>query len=241
MEIPWGQVVGAVSQIAGAAAAAGLSQMDKDKAMQLIQDSTDAYGKIQIPKLKELLLTQQGKSGMSDIKDDPRYRDQQNAADSQLGDIIKSGGLTLSDRAALNALRNRTQQAESQGRNAILNGMAARGTLDSGAQLAAQLQGNQQSANRLATADEATAALESRRAGVRFTATASAETSTTRTMTTAHYIRSRAHMAKCRSFTRHGARWSCRMETEDVRCVSAHEPGTCQSYPAHGSISRSEF
>ncbi len=149
--------IGMVAQLAGTAAGQAASQMDRDEAMRLIKASTDAYGKIQVPKLKELFLSQQGKTGLAGIKDDPRYRDQQNAADSQLNDIISHGGLTLADKAALNAIRNRTARTESAGRNAILGGMAARGTLDSGAQLAAQLQGNQQSANELASADEATA------------------------------------------------------------------------------------
>ncbi len=157
MSFDYGAAIGAATQIVGSLGGQALSQMDKDKAMQLIQDATDAYGKIQVPKLKELILQQQAKSGMSDIQDDPRYRDQQNAADSQLGDIIKGGGLTLADRAALNALRNRTQRAESEGRNAIKGDMERRGTLDSGAMLAMQLQGNQQTANRLAAGDEATA------------------------------------------------------------------------------------
>lgn len=153
----WGAIAGLVAQVAGSAAGNALSQMDKDAAMKLIQDSTDAYGKIQVPKLQQLLLQQQGGTNLAGIKDDPRYRDQQNAADSSLNDIISSGGLTLADKANLNAIRNRSAQTETAGRNAILGGMAARGTLDSGAQLAAQLQGNQQDANGLAAADEATA------------------------------------------------------------------------------------
>lgn len=157
MDVDYGQIAGLVSQIAGAAAGAAASQMDKDAAMKLIQESTDAYGKIQIPKLQQLFLQQQGKSGLADIKEDPRYRDQQTSADTALGDIISSGGLTLADKANLNALRARAQQTASQGRNAILGGMAARGTLDSGAQLASQLQENQQSANSLAASDEAAA------------------------------------------------------------------------------------
>lgn len=153
----FGAIIGLVTQLAGSFAGHAMSQMDRNAAMGLIQQSVDAYGRIQLPKLKELILSQQAKTGLSDIKDDPKYRDQQNAADAQLGDIVDSGGLTLSDKAALNAIRNRTARTESAGRNAITNEMAARGSLDSGSQLAAQLHGNQQSANSLGAADEATA------------------------------------------------------------------------------------
>lgn len=152
-----GDYIGLIAQIAGNAAGQAASQTDKDTAMRLVQESTDAYGKIDVPKLQKLMLSQQGKSGLADIKDDPRYRDEQNAADAQLNDIISGGGLTLADRAAINKIRNASARTESAGRNAITQGMAARGTLDSGAQLAAQLQGNQQTANSLAQADEATA------------------------------------------------------------------------------------
>ncbi len=153
----WGAIIGLVSQVAGSAAGQAASQMDKDAAMRLIQESTDAYGKIQIPKLQQLMLQQQGKTNLAGIQDDPKYRDQENAADAEMGDLIKSGGLTLADKAALNAIRNKTARTESAGRNAILGGMAARGTLDSGSQLAAQLQGNQQSANTLADEDASAA------------------------------------------------------------------------------------
>ncbi len=146
-----------IASVAGNVAGQAASQMDKDAAMKLVQASTDAFGKINVPQLQKLLLSQQGNTNLAGIKDDPTYRDQQTAADSELGNIINSGGLTLSDRAALNAIRNKTARTESAGRNAIEGGMAARGTLDSGAQQATQLQGNQQSANTLAAADEATA------------------------------------------------------------------------------------
>lgn len=147
-----------IAQVGGSAVGQPASQMDRDQAMKLIQAAVDDMGQINVPRLQQLFLQQQGKSELGSIKDDPGYRDQQNAADAQLNDVINSGGLTLADKAALNAIRNKTARTESAGRNAIANDMAARGTLDSGAQLAMQLQGNQQSANSLAAADESAAA-----------------------------------------------------------------------------------
>jgi hypothetical protein len=150
-------IIGLITQLAGSEAGRAASQMDRDSAMRLIQSSLDEYGKISIPKLQQLMLEKVPDTKLAGIQDDPRYRTEQNEADAQLNDIIDSGGLTLADKAALNALRNRTQRAASAGRNAILGQMAARGTLDSGAQLGAQLEENSSSANSLAAADEAAA------------------------------------------------------------------------------------
>ena len=138
--------VALISQIAGSAAGQAASQMDKDQVMALIKSVSDDYGKIDVPKLQTLIGQQQGKTNLAAIKDDPTYRGQQNAADAQLNDVINSGGQTLSDAAALNAIRNKISRTASAGRNAITNGMAARGTLDSGATLAAELSNNQNAA-----------------------------------------------------------------------------------------------
>lgn len=135
-----------IGQLAGAAAGEAASAMDKAEVLALIKSVRDEYGKINVPKLQQLLLQKQGASRLGGIKDDPTYRAQQNSADAQNNDIIASGGLTLADKAALNAIRAKVARTESAGRNAIEQGMAARGALDSGAMLAMQLQGNQQAA-----------------------------------------------------------------------------------------------
>ncbi len=157
-------LVGMIGQLAGSETGAAMGSMDQAQAMALIKASVDAYGKINVPKLQNLMLQQNKNTNLAGIKEDPKYRTQQDAADAQLDDVIRSGGLTLADKAALNAIRNRTAQTESAGRHAIESGMASRGTLDSGAQLAMELQGNQQSANTLAAADESQAAQAQQRA-----------------------------------------------------------------------------
>ena len=153
-----------IGQLAGNATGAAMANMDEQQALALIKSVTDEYGKINVPKLQQLVLQQNKDTQLSNVKDDPTYRTQQNQADAQLDDVINSGGLTLSDKAALNAIRNRSARNEAAGRNAIAGDMAARGTLDSGSQLAMQLQGNQQSANSLAQADESAAAQAQARA-----------------------------------------------------------------------------
>lgn len=145
-----------VAQIAGSAVGEAMSQMDKNEAMRLIRSVSDEYGKIDVPQLQKLVLEKQKDTQLANIKDDPTYRSQQNAADAQLNDVINSGGLTLADRAALNAVRGKVARTESAGRNAITNSMAARGSLDSGAMLAMQLQNNQQGAQSAAEAGENT-------------------------------------------------------------------------------------
>lgn len=138
--------------------------MDKSEAMRLIKSVSDEYGKIDVPKLQDLLLEKQGASKLGGIRDDPTYRGQQNAADAQLNDVINSGGLTLADQASLNQIRAKTARSESAGRHAIESGMAARGSLDSGAQLAMELQGNQQAAESEAAAGADTAGKAQQRA-----------------------------------------------------------------------------
>lgn len=135
-----------LTSILGAAAGEAASAMDKAEVLALIKSVRDDYGKIDVPKLQQLVLQKQGASRLGGIKDDPTYRAHQNAADAQSNDIISSGGLTLADKAALNAIRAKVARTESAGRHAIEQGMASRGALDSGASLAMQLQGNQQAA-----------------------------------------------------------------------------------------------
>lgn len=146
-----------IAAIAGSAAGEAASSMDQGEVMRLIKGVSDEFGRIDVPKLQQLLLQKQSDTRLAGIKDDPTYRAQQNAADAQLNDVIGGGGLTIADRAALNAVRNRTARTASAGRNAILGGMAARGSLDSGAQLAAQLSENQDAAELAAAAGADTA------------------------------------------------------------------------------------
>lgn len=119
---------------------------DNAQAMALIKQAMDQFGNINAPTLQKLILQQMGPSAFQKIQDNPQYLAEQKAADANLQDVINGGGLTLADRAALDSIRQKNAITESAGRNAITQGMAARGTLDSGAQLAAEL-GNSQAAD----------------------------------------------------------------------------------------------
>jgi len=145
-----------IAQIAGSVVGDAMSKMDKDEAMRLIKSVSDEFGRINVPDLQKLVLEKQKDTSLAGIRDDPKYRADQSAADAQLNDVISSGGLTLADRAALNAVRNRVSRTESAGRNAITNSMAARGSLDSGNMLAMQLANNQSGAQSASEAGERT-------------------------------------------------------------------------------------
>lgn len=145
-----------IAQLAGSVIGEAMSKMDKDEAMRLIKSVSDEFGRINVPELQKLVLAKQKDTNLAGIKDDPEYRADQSAADAQLNDVISSGGLTLADRAALNAVRNRVSRTESAGRNAITNSMAARGSLDSGNMLAMQLANNQSGAQAASEAGERT-------------------------------------------------------------------------------------
>ncbi len=150
-------IIGLIIQVAGMAVGAVMANMEREKAMRLLKASVDEFGKINVPKLKELALQKMPDTQLTGIKDDPTYRAQQLGADAQLNDVVDSGGLTLADQAALNSIRGKISRSESAGRQAIENQMAARGTLDSGAQLSMQLANQQNSAQNFAEQGERTA------------------------------------------------------------------------------------
>jgi hypothetical protein len=153
----WAVVIAGVIAAAGALIGQAMSSMDKDKALALLKQSRDQFGKIDVPKLQQLVLQSLPETELAKIQEDPQYKEQILEADNALENVIDSGGITLADKAALNQMLNRVSQQEAAGRGAITNEMQARGTLDSGAQLAMQLANQQNSANRGAEAGEALA------------------------------------------------------------------------------------
>lgn len=94
-----------------------------------------------------------GSSAMEDIKTDARLQDTQMKS---LAELEKAGeeGFTAEDKARFEALRTKIGSDEKGRQATILQQMAQRGALDSGAQLAAQLGSSQASAQR--ASDEAT-------------------------------------------------------------------------------------
>jgi hypothetical protein len=149
-------VVAALDKLVPGAADFFQSQ-DNAQVMALIQKAMDEYGNISLPDLKNLVLQSIPPTELAKIRANPQYKAEQAAADAQLNEVINSGGLTLADQAALNNIRTKSARAEGANRNAIAEGMASRGTLDSGAQLASELAGAQAGESNQAQADATTA------------------------------------------------------------------------------------
>lgn len=144
----------------GMAAQAGLSmvgevmaQQTKEKQRQLLQKALDEFGKIDLPSLQKVMAEEQGPSAMAGISSDPESIRAQHEALDALKNVSDSGGLTLTDRANLNRVRNQTAMSANAGRARITEDMASRGMMDSGASLAAQLAGNEGAANRASQED----------------------------------------------------------------------------------------
>jgi hypothetical protein len=92
----------------------------------------------------------QGDSEMKGVSTDPRLREAQMAALSQLQEIADGGGRTAQDDANLARIQGQTAQADRGRRDAIKQNMAARGMGGSGMELLAQLQSNQAATDRQA-------------------------------------------------------------------------------------------
>lgn len=158
-----GEIAGFFTQLLGSAAGQAASQMDKQAAMDLVKASLDQYGQINLPKLQNLLLTQQKGTELANIQDDPRYRTEQAQSDAQLNDLIAGGGATLADKATMNAIRNSVSRDARSRQQTLENQMQARGSLDSGYQLASEIAGEQAATQREAEAGAQTSADQQKR------------------------------------------------------------------------------
>lgn len=122
------------------------------EAAKIQREQLNRLAAIDLPELQELVLQdpelvglleaeQMDRSALEDIALDPRMREAQLKALASLEETGESG-LTAEDRAMMGELTRQTDAAEQARQKGILQGMAERGQLDSGAQLIAQLQSN---------------------------------------------------------------------------------------------------
>jgi len=152
----------------GAGAARAAAQANLEKAIQDIEA-------LQIPDIEKQKLQLQLMSDAGfleaeqlgreeEISVDPRLRQAQMDALSQLRERGQTG-LTEEDKAVQDIMLRDVSAQEQAGQKAIMQGMAERGALDSGAQLAAQLGSQQSSYTRAANqaSQNAIAAAEARR------------------------------------------------------------------------------
>lgn len=137
----------ALSSMGSAAAATGAKNLSEEQARSILERSHDSYGKLDVPKLQQLMGEALGPTELSKIQTDPALARAQHNALDKLGEQA-NGGFNLQDEAELAAAMGKVGRQEAAGRGAIRENMAARGTLGSGAELAMQLQNQQGSANR---------------------------------------------------------------------------------------------
>ena len=102
---------------------------------------------------EQIQAMQMNVSAMEDVKADSQAVDSQKDALAQLSEIA-DGGMTEGDKAAAREVNREVNQQSVARRNAILNQMASRGVLGSGMELAAQLQGEQQSIDQASRAGD---------------------------------------------------------------------------------------
>lgn len=135
---PWGAAIGGL--------AGGIGSLIGDLTSSS-PDYNEIYGKISIPQVQELIAAGKlGPSAMEGVAADPQAMAAQRAALAQLSGIASAGGLDPQSVAAQEQALQRSAQQDAALRHAALQQMAMRGQYNSGAGLAAQLAGQQQSA-----------------------------------------------------------------------------------------------
>jgi hypothetical protein len=162
--------VGAAGSIAGGIIGSNAAKAGFDRQAGLLQKGADRIEGVNVPSIDEQLLAlerlklsgqltpeqeqiiNQKASELQKIKTDPALRDAQYAALNKLQQIGNEGGLTVTDRAQLEDIKNASNQQEQSNRNAILQNAAQRGMSGSGLQIAAELAGQQGAATRASQA-----------------------------------------------------------------------------------------
>ena len=152
--------------IAGIASIVGelMAQGKREEAQQYLQQAEASMEATQIPELQRAVAEQIGSTAFEQIKTDPALRRAQMGALSKLGQIAEEGGMTLEDKAALNQITGQLSRQQAGARQAIMENMAARGTLGSGAELAQRLSAQQESAQQASQRGLDVAAMAQRRA-----------------------------------------------------------------------------
>lgn len=138
MANPWGAIIQAGIGGMSEHAARG----ERDKARAQLMEALRRFGLIDIPDEAPVDPEQIDRLG----PEDPALRGRQDALAAALERMQRDGGLLLEDEAVLNKQLGKAARHEAAGRSAITEQMAARGNLDSGAQLAMSLANQQNSA-----------------------------------------------------------------------------------------------
>ncbi len=136
------------------------------KAQQMIAQGQANFGNIKTPTYNptDLKSTQLGDTELKGIQGDPQGRLAEQQAYLELKKLSDNGGLSLGDTAALNEIEGNLNRNASGRDAALRNQYAARGQLGGGAQLAMELNQNQQAGERANQQGESVAAQAQARA-----------------------------------------------------------------------------
>jgi hypothetical protein len=136
----WMSMLPLLAQVAGTTVGEIQAGRLSEEQRQVLADAMEQLRNVPEPQLQALVAEQLGPSALSSYAPDPALRGAQMDALGSLARISESGGLTLEDKAALEETYGGLDRQASAARSRIAQDMQARGTLDSGAQQAMQLQ-----------------------------------------------------------------------------------------------------
>jgi hypothetical protein len=166
--------------LAGGLAGELMSAADRERAAELRKRALEQITGIAVPSLESQEVALEGytsagqltpeleaailqdPSAFAGITTDPRLKEAQLKALLQMQEMGETG-LTASERAALNEVRRDVARADQGRRDSILQNMQARGMGGSGAELAAQLQSSQASAERASQESDRLASMAQQR------------------------------------------------------------------------------
>jgi len=164
-------VIGGVAAVGSAVAGADAARRGGNAARRAAEYASRVFGDIAVPSIEEqqiILQTpelmgeytpeqieamQMGVSAMEQVQTDPEAARLQEDALAKMSEVAE-GGMTAGDEAAMREMQRDVGQSDVARRKSILNDMAQRGVLGSGMELAAQLQGQQESAESAAEASD---------------------------------------------------------------------------------------
>lgn len=153
--------IGAAGQAVGGAIGGANANAERDAQRRMLEKF---LAENPVPNLPEVLAEQLGASAMEGVgaQMDPRLKQEQYGTLDALDAYSKDGG-TAETRAVMSRMLGDLARQEGAGRNAVLNSMRSRGVSGSGAELAAQLHNQAQSADRAQSAGLDQAAQQQRR------------------------------------------------------------------------------
>ncbi len=124
------------------------SAAERARAQKVLQAALAKIEQLPEPEQERVIAEMLGPSALESVQADPESVSAQKNVLGRLMELERNGGMTLEDDANLAKVQSKLARGERSNRAALLNSSAARGTLGSGAELAAGLQSQQAAADR---------------------------------------------------------------------------------------------